>query len=113
MPTIEERETNTVDAALAANPPSLPPMAYGSLATPYPVWAAIHECGVPRKDNRHRTVSEGLLHDYLRTCIDLAEIHLNRYFKTMASYKVTQSWIIFTIPERNAMITFIQWGWRT
>jgi hypothetical protein len=75
--------------------------------TPYPVWAAIHECGVPRND--HRTASKGLLHNEFRKCIDLDETKLNRYLKTMASYTVQQGKIIFTIPERNAMTAFIQW----
>ena len=105
--TNRQREDNAVAAALAARPTIPPPTAYESLVTPYPVWAAIHEFGVPRND--HRSVSEGLLHDEFRTCIDLDESKLNRYFKTMASYTVSQGKIIFTIYERNSMIAFVQW----
>ena len=74
------------------------------------MWAAIHECGVARTNDKHRTVSDCLLHDNLRTCIDLAEIDLNRYFKRIEIYKnVSAGQIIFVIPQRNAMMAFVQW----
>ena len=109
--TNEKRERDAVVAVLAATPPDPAPTAYGPLVTTYPGWAAIHECGVARTNDRHRTVSDGLFHSDFTTCIDLDETKLNRYFKTMVSYKRARAGqIIFTIPERNAMITLIQWA---
>ena len=105
----EQRENDAVTAATAASDP--PPKAYEALVVPYPVWAAIHKCGITRTSNKHRTISKGLLHDDFRTCIDLDETDLHRYFKTMALYKnVAAGQVIFTIPQRNAMMAFVQWA---
>ena len=54
MATNEEREREAITDDRAASPPTVP-TAYQNLVTPYPVWAAIHECGVPRND--HKTVN--------------------------------------------------------
>ena len=108
MPTNKKIEEDAVKAALLAGDPE--PTPYGPLVAPYPVWAAIHKCGVARTNDRHRTVSDGLFHSDFETCIDLDKTKLNRYFKTLALYTtVAQGNITFTIPERNAMIALVQW----
>ena len=43
--TYEQREDAAVAVALATS--NLPPKAYETLVAPYPVWAAMHACGVP------------------------------------------------------------------
>ena len=42
----DQREDAAVAAALAAG--NSPHKAYETLVTPYPVWDAMHACGVPR-----------------------------------------------------------------
>ena len=44
--TNEQREDAAAAAALAAG--NSPPEAYEKLVAPYPVWAAMHACGVSR-----------------------------------------------------------------
>ena len=46
--TNEQREDAAVAAELAVTPRNPPPKAYEALLAPYPVWAAMHACGVPR-----------------------------------------------------------------
>ena len=58
-----------MSAALAAG--DSPPKAYETLVAPYPVWAAMHACGVPRTGEKHRSVATGLFKDDFKTCIDL------------------------------------------
>ena len=93
METNKERERDAILAARAAGLPDT--TAYEALVTPYPVWAAIHECGVAR--GNHMTVSSGLFHDDFETCINLDRTELNKYFKTMAAYTDRQGKISFTI----------------
>ena len=101
MATNEDRE----EAAVIADPDAT---AYEPLIIPYPVWPAIHECGVKRDD--HMTVSSGLFHDDFETCINLDKAELNKYFKTMTSNaNKKEGKISFTIDERCAMIAFVQW----
>ena len=71
--TNEDRERDTVQAALAANPRDPEPKAYKSLMAPYPVWAAMFACGMIRKDNKHKNVATGLFQDAFETCINLNE----------------------------------------
>ena len=56
--TNEQREDAAVAAALAAG--NSPPEAYETLVAPYPVWAAMHACGVSRTTEKHRSVATGL-----------------------------------------------------
>ena len=81
--TNEQREDAAVAAALAAS--SSPPKAYETLVAPYPVWAAMHACGVPRTGEKHRSVATGLFQDAFETCIDLNDSALYNYFKSTAS----------------------------
>ena len=67
--TNEQSEDAAVAAALAASNP--PPKAYVTLVSPYPVWAAMHACGVPRTGEKHLSVATGLFQDDFETCIDL------------------------------------------
>ena len=46
--TNEQREDAAVAEAQAVTPSNPPPKAYEVLVAPYPVWAAMHACGVPR-----------------------------------------------------------------
>ena len=67
--TNEQREDAAVAAALDAS--NSPPKAYATLVAPYPVWSAMHACGVPRTVEKHRSVATGLFKDDFETCIDL------------------------------------------
>ena len=58
--TNEHREDAAVSAPLADTPSNPPPKAYESLVAPYPVWAAMHACGVSRTTEKHRSVATGL-----------------------------------------------------
>ena len=86
----EARELQAITDGLAHNPP-FDARAYQNLVTPYPVWAGIHECGIPRTGNKHKIVSYGLFHDEFETCIDLDKTELDKYFKTRTRtlHKVT------------------------
>ena len=86
--TNEDRENDAVTAALAANDP--PPKAYEALVAPYPVWAAMHACGVVRKDKKHLSVATGLFQDNFETCIDLNNSVLHNYFKATALLRVAE-----------------------
>ena len=55
--TNEQREDAAVAAALAVTPRNPPPKAYEALVAPYPVWAAMHACGVPRTGEKNRSVA--------------------------------------------------------
>ena len=73
--TNEQREDSAVAAALAEG--NLPPAAYETLEALYPVWAAMHVCGVPRTGEKHRSVATGLFQDDFETCIDLNDSALD------------------------------------
>ena len=79
--TNEQREDAEVAAALAVTPSNPPPKAYKTLVAPYPVWAAMHACGVPRTGEKNRSVATGLFQDDFETCIDLNDSALYNYFK--------------------------------
>ena len=83
--TNEQREDALVAAALAVTPINPPPKAYETLIAPYPVWDAMHACGVPRTGDKHRSVATGLFQDDFETCIDLNDSALYNYFKSTAS----------------------------
>ena len=104
MQTNEEREEDAMNANADATP-------YENLVAPYPVWAALHECGVERDSNwYHHVIGRGLFHDDFRTCIDLGTKELESYFKTMAALKTNnQGKIPLAIEARNSMAAFVQW----
>ena len=58
-----------------------PPKEYETLVAPYPVWAAMHACGVPRTGPKHRSVATGLFQDDFETFIDFNDSALYNYFK--------------------------------
>ena len=64
--TNEQREDAAVTAALAAG--NSPPKAYETLVAPYPVWSAIHACGVPRTGEKHCRCK--LLHNWILSSSD-------------------------------------------
>ena len=109
--TTEKREEAAMANGVAATPPTVS-TPYENLVAPYPVWAALHECGVER-DNKwyHHVISRGLFHDDFRTCIDLDRDELNSYFKTMAALKTNKEGKIpLSIETRNSMAAFVQWA---
>ena len=67
--TNDQREDAAVASALAAG--NSPPGAYETLVAPYPVWAAMHACGVPRTGEKHRSVATCIFQDDSETCIEL------------------------------------------
>ena len=95
--TNKQREDAAVAAALAVTPNNPPPRAYKALVGPYPVWAAMHVCGVPRTGEKHQSVATGLFQDYFETCIDLNESALYNYFKATASLETAHGQIKFQI----------------
>ena len=69
--TNEQREDAAVSESLAVTPSNLPPKAYEALVAPYPVWAAMHACGVTRTGEKHRSVATVLFQDDFETCIKM------------------------------------------
>ena len=49
----EQRETDAVNAVPTGG---VAPTAYAPLVRPYPVWAAMYECGITRSSLKHQTV---------------------------------------------------------
>ena len=80
--TNEQREDAAVAAALAVS--NSPPKEYETLVATYPLWDAMHACGVPRTGSKHRSVATGLFQDDFETCIDLNDSALYNYFKATA-----------------------------
>ena len=105
--TNEQREDAAVSAAIAAG--DSPPKAYETLVAPYPVWAAMHACGVPRTGTKHRSVATGLFKDDFKTCIDLNDSALYNYFKATASLAAAHGQIKFQIQQRNNIRALVQW----
>ena len=95
-------------AALAANPTNPPPNAYDALVAPYPVWAAIHECGITRSHGKHWSVAAGLFKDDFETCLDLNDTAPYQYFKNTAMLPATLGLINFQIYQRNSIRAFVQ-----
>ena len=91
----EQREYSAVAATLAEGNSS--PKAYETLVAPYPVWAAMHACGVPKTGEKHRRVAAGLFQDDFETFIDLNDSALYNYFKATASLAATNGQIKFLI----------------
>ena len=85
--TNEQREDAAVAVALAAD--NSPPEAYETLVAPYPLWAAMHACGVSITTEKHRSVATGLFQDDFETCIYLNDSALCNYFKSTASLAAT------------------------
>ena len=100
-------EDAAVAAALAAG--NSPPEAYETLVAPYPVWASMHACGVPRTTEKHRSVAVGLFQDDFETCIDLNDSAQYNYFKATASLAATNWQIKFQIQQRNNIRALVQW----
>ena len=96
--TNEQREDAAVAASLSAS--NSPPKAYETLVSPYPVWAAMHACGVPRTGEKHRSVATGLFQDDFETCIDLNDSALYNYFKATALLAAAYGQIKFQIQQR-------------
>ena len=105
--TNEQREDAAVAAALAAG--NQPPKAYETLVAPYPVWDAMHACGVPRTGQKHRSVATGLFQDDFETCIDLNDSALYNYFKATASLETAHGQIKFQIQQKNNIRALFQW----
>ena len=105
--TNEQREDAAVAAALAAG--NSTPKAYETLVPPYPVWAAIHACGVPRTGEKHRSVATGLFQDDFETCINLNDSVLYNYFKATSLLAAGQGQIKFQIQQRNNIRSLVQW----
>ena len=105
--TNEQREYAAVEAALAAS--NFPPKAYETLVAPYPVWSAMHACGVPRTGEKHRSVATGLFQDDFETCIDLNDSALYNYFKTTALLAAAHGQIKFQIQQRNNIRALVHW----
>ena len=99
------------DAAVAEVPNvnNSPLKAYETLVSPYPVWAAMHACGVPRTGKKHRSVATGLFQDDFDTCIDLNDSVLYNYFKATASLAAVHGQIKFLIQQRNNIRALVQW----
>ena len=97
--TNDHRKDSALAAPLATG--NSPPKAYETLVTPYPVWAEIHACGVPRTGENHRSVATGLFQDDFETCIDLNDSALYNYFKATASLAAAHGQIKFQIQQRN------------
>ena len=77
-------------AALAVTPSNPPPNVYEALVAPYPVWSAMHACGVARTNEKHQSAATGLFQDDFETCIDLNDGALYNYFKATASLTAAQ-----------------------
>ena len=105
--TNEQREDAAVSAALAAS--NLPPKAYETLLAPYPVWDAMHACGVPRTGEKHRSVATGLFQDDFETCIYLNDSALYNYFKATASLAAAHGQIKFQIQHKDNIRALVQW----
>ena len=105
--TNEQREDAAVAAALAAG--NSPPEAYETLVAPYPLWAAMHACGVSRTTEKHRSVATGLFQDDFETCIDLNDSALYNYFKATTSLAAAHGQIKFQIEQRNNIRALVQW----
>ena len=82
-------------AALAANISR--PKAYETLVAPYPVWDAMHSCGVPITGEKHQSLYTGLFQDDFETCIDLNDSVLYNYSKSTASLAAAHGQIKFQI----------------
>ena len=95
--TNEQREDAAVAAALAAG--NQPPKVYETLVAPYPVWDAMHACGVPRTGEKHRSVATGLFQDDFETCIDLNDGALYKYFKATTLLVAVHGQIKFQIQQ--------------
>ena len=105
--TNEQREDAAVAAALAAS--NSPSKAYKKLVAPYPVWAAMHACGVPITGEKHRSVATGLFQDDFETYIDLNDSVLYNYFKATALLAAAHGQIKFQIKQRNNIRVLVQW----
>ena len=106
--TNEQREDAAVAAALAAG--NSPPEAYETLVSPYPLWDAMHACGVSRTTEKHQSVATGLFQDDFETCIDLNDSALYNYFKATESLAATNGQIKFQIQQRNKIRALVQWN---
>ena len=93
--TNEQREDAAVAAALAVG--NSPTEAYETLVAPYPVWVAMHACGVSRTTEKYLIVATGLFQDDFETCIDLNDSALHNYFKATASLAAAHGQIKFQI----------------
>ena len=96
-------------AALDVTPSNPPPKSYETLVSPYPVWAAMHACGVPRTSEKHWSVDTGLFQDDFETCIDFNDSALYNYFKSTASLAASHGQIKFQIQQRNNIRARFQW----
>ena len=105
--TNEQREDAAVAAALAAG--NSPPEAYETLVAPYPVWSAMHACGVPGTGEKHRSVATGLFQYEFETCIDLNDSALYNYFKATSLLAAGQGQIKFQIKQRNNIRALVLW----
>ena len=103
------REENAITAAKLAKPTGWEVLPYEALIPPYPVWAAIFACGVPRTKDAYKNTASGLLQDEYEACIDLDEKALLSYFKTSALLPATAGQIKFSIIQRNNIKAFVQW----
>ena len=95
-------------AALAAS--NFPPKVYETLVAPYPVWAAMHACEVPRTGEKHRSVATGLFQDDFETCIDLNDSALYNYFKATSLIAAAHGQIEFQIQQSNNIRALVQWN---
>ena len=103
----EKREELAIDAAKLATPTGWEVLPYETLIPPYPVWAAMFACGVPRTRNAYKTTASGLLQDEYEACIDLNEKALLSYFKTSALLPPAAGQIKFSIIQRNNIKAFV------
>ena len=81
----EQRETDAVNAATAVTG-GVAPTAYIDLIQPYPVWAALYECGITRSSLKHRAVAKSLFQGDFETCLDLNDTALVDKNWTGSSY---------------------------